>query len=313
VKREPVKVALTATQDAKGGGGGRAKRFTIKSPAGNRTCSDEKLLQDKVKALKGLIAEVPPAVFGKGNETIFDPSVRHGRQLKAEKFRINISRQDLEGILKEVQEGLGLRTGVEAELHALNIYEEGGHFDAHRDTPRGDGMFGTLVLCLPSIFVGGPLEVEKENSSMEWFFGVHLARREDRFNENRSGHPSWWHRNRDNGVNIPWCAFFSDASHRVRPVKGGIRVTLTYVLRHAPAPASSSRNGADEVVPRDRIREAEKTERLVEVFRSFHPLASANLLQNSFRLGFPCEHLYTNSAFGDSENEHDRTGRCLSH
>jgi hypothetical protein len=32
-----------------------------------------------------------------------------------------------------------------AELYCLNVYSSGGHFEPHKDTPRGDDMLGTLV------------------------------------------------------------------------------------------------------------------------------------------------------------------------
>jgi len=39
------------------------------------------------------------------------------------------------------------------------IYEEGGFFLPHRDTEKTPGMFGTLVLVLPSFHEGGELVV----------------------------------------------------------------------------------------------------------------------------------------------------------
>ena len=42
----------------------------------------------------------------------------------------------------------------------LARYEQGGHFANHRDTPRSDTHFGSLVLLLPCHFTGGGLTVE---------------------------------------------------------------------------------------------------------------------------------------------------------
>ena len=41
---------------------------------------------------------------------------------------------------------------VTAELYKLVLYEAGSFFVPHRDTEKADGMFGTLVIVLPSIY-----------------------------------------------------------------------------------------------------------------------------------------------------------------
>ena len=48
---------------------------------------------------------------------------------------------------------------VTANLVKMNIYEEGGHFGSHLDTPRSETHFGSLVVCLPSYHAGGELKV----------------------------------------------------------------------------------------------------------------------------------------------------------
>jgi len=50
---------------------------------------------------------------------------------------------------------------VTAELHKLNVYQKDGFFLSHRDTPRNQEMFGSLVICLPIMFTGGVLTVKK--------------------------------------------------------------------------------------------------------------------------------------------------------
>ena len=41
---------------------------------------------------------------------------------------------------------------MRCELYRLNIYGEGGLFQAHVDTPTSEKMFGSLVVCLPVEF-----------------------------------------------------------------------------------------------------------------------------------------------------------------
>ena len=47
--------------------------------------------------------------------------------------------------------------GVRAVLHKLNFYGPGGHFAKHRDLPRAESQFGSLVVSLPAAFEGGQL------------------------------------------------------------------------------------------------------------------------------------------------------------
>ena len=60
--------------------------------------------------------------------------------------------------------------GVTAELHKLNIYRENGFFAKHKDTPRAETQFGSLVVCLPLSFEGGQLRLShgSERSSLDW-------------------------------------------------------------------------------------------------------------------------------------------------
>lgn len=50
---------------------------------------------------------------------------------------------------------------IEARLHKLLLYEQGGHFSAHQDTEKERGMIGTLVVQLPYVegHSGGSLTV----------------------------------------------------------------------------------------------------------------------------------------------------------
>lgn len=89
--------------------------------------------------------------------------------------------------------------------HKLNIYEEGGMFKPHVDTPRaGCKMLGTLVICLPCEHSGGDLVVSH---------GGHTHTFD-------SGAFSWNY--------LQWFAFFGDCIHEVKPVKSGTRLTITF-------------------------------------------------------------------------------------
>jgi hypothetical protein len=127
----------------------------------------------------------------------------------------------------------------------LNVHRKGGHHlecRADYDSPRLDcqaGVFGVMVLCLPSIFVGGALEVGVEGGPTESFFGNNLQQRDGvDLDEDRSGDPRWWYDSWSTKTRIPWCAFLCDACHRVRFVRGGVRVMVTYLLRYSDSGAT---------------------------------------------------------------------------
>lgn len=85
-----------------------------------------------------------------------------------------------------------------------------GFFKSHKDTPRADSMFGSLVVVLPAPHVGGQLALHL--GGQEWIvdFTEQFA---------AATEPS-----------IYFVAFFSDVEHQVLPVTSGYRVTLTYNL-----------------------------------------------------------------------------------
>ncbi|KAI0365156.1 hypothetical protein BV20DRAFT_982762 [Pilatotrama ljubarskyi] len=115
----------------------------------------------------------------------------------------------------------GLLTGgrevnnIRAELYMLNIHGKGASFKPHKDTPRGENMFGSLVVVFPTPHEGGQLVLRKEKRSL-------LTGLNDR---------------------IAHIAFFSDVEHEVLPVLSGHRVTLTYNLYIANEPDNARPKG----------------------------------------------------------------------
>jgi hypothetical protein len=102
---------------------------------------------------------------------------------------------------------------VEAQLYSLNVYGPDGFFKAHRDTPRGADMFGSLVVCLPVEHAGGTLVVRAPS-----------LRGEVRHDWGGSGLLE------GAAGRLAWAAFFSDCEHEVLPVTSGHRVTLAFNL-----------------------------------------------------------------------------------
>src|SRR5207253_6849015 len=178
------------------------------------------------------------APFGKGRQTRYDRSVRNALQLKAEGSAFSVLNFDPQaaGILEQIRRELVPQdsTPLTAELYNLNIYASDGHFVPHKDTPRGSDMLGTLVVCLPSQFSNGALVV-KHRGVFETY--------------------DWGHAIREQAepTRIHWAAFFGDVDHQIERVWGGLRVTLTYLIRRGTNAARSAMPGGD-LVALDRKR-----------------------------------------------------------
>ena len=155
-----------------------------------------------------LAAVAEPAPYGRGQDTVLDPAVRRSWQIGPERVRLGGRgwAATLEAILSRVANGLGVAAPIAASLHKLLLYEAGGFFVGHRDTEKLPGMFGTLVIVLPSLFAGGGLVVRHKGREVQ----LNL--------------------DRDDPAEIGFAAFYADCVHEVLPVTEGSRLTLVYNL-----------------------------------------------------------------------------------
>ncbi len=102
-----------------------------------------------------------PASFGKGSQTVLDPSYRSAKTIIADHFAINL-RPDahlldhIATLMLNSQQQASNDMIVRAQLYRVNIYGPGDFFKEHKDTPQSQsGHFGSLVFCLPTVFEGG--------------------------------------------------------------------------------------------------------------------------------------------------------------
>ena len=95
---------------------------------------------------------------------------------------------------------------MSAELYKLLVYDPGGFFLPHRDTEKAGGMFGTLVVTLPSAHRGGELVIR--HAGREATVDMSSAEVSE----------------------ISFAAFYADCEHEVRPIAAGHRVCLVYNL-----------------------------------------------------------------------------------
>ncbi|KAK1743777.1 hypothetical protein QTG54_005374 [Skeletonema marinoi] len=165
------------------------------------------------------MSTMPRAAFGKGGDTVIDTSVRDALQLDATKFALNIPQETIQNILANLKVKLDLQTDVVAEQYSLNLYRTGGMFKKHKDTPRGDDMLGTLVICLPTLFEGGCMKVthgREVNKYFQRYSLPHCSHGSAEAVDNR----------------IEWCAFFSDVDHEILTVKEGCACIHQYTNQH---------------------------------------------------------------------------------
>ncbi|TPX67397.1 hypothetical protein SpCBS45565_g03829 [Spizellomyces sp. 'palustris'] len=157
--------------------------------------------------LKELVDSCQPATFGVGTAEVMDESYRKALKMDANKFAISFQLSETD-ILHTVKQVLlpNSNCSLQAELYKLNIYQEGGFFKAHKDTPRGNGMFGSLVICLDQPYTGGNFVVTHKKQTLQC---GNDAIQEDY---------------------IQWFAFYSDCTHEVEQVTSGNRISLTYNL-----------------------------------------------------------------------------------
>lgn len=159
---------------------------------------------------KALINQAQKAPFGKGSQTIYDNSVRSAWEIDADKLKFSGNRWTafLNDVLDTVKTDLGIENDhVAAHLYKMLIYEKGDFFLSHKDSEKEKGMFGTLIIALPSKHTGGELEVR--------FDGKEESIRFDNCSDN---------------FEIPFAAFYADCDHEVKPLTDGYRVCLVYNL-----------------------------------------------------------------------------------
>ncbi|KAK4215753.1 hypothetical protein QBC37DRAFT_386003 [Rhypophila decipiens] len=110
-----------------------------------------------------LINKARQAPFGKGSDTVVDTSIRNTWELDASQVQFSdpgdMARK-IQGLCKVVADQMGITSPVSAEFYKTLIYEKGAMFKAHTDTEKIPGMFGTMILCLPSPHEGGDLVVK---------------------------------------------------------------------------------------------------------------------------------------------------------
>ncbi|KZV82651.1 hypothetical protein EXIGLDRAFT_585282, partial [Exidia glandulosa HHB12029] len=208
--------------------------------------------------LEKLASVCQAATFGRNQVDVLDESYRKAGKLDSGDFALGLE-IIASGLLDKVHDALfgweGRSRDIQAELYKLNVYRTGSFFKAHKDTPRGTNMFGSLVLTFATPHEGGQLALRHDG---------HEHVHDTSAMQYQSDHE------------VSWVAFFSDVEHEVLPVTSGHRVTLTYNLYFRT-----------ETEPCVRPK---KSDALVQAFKTL--LADATFMPDGGRLGFGLKHQY---------------------
>ncbi|MFV8326046.1 2OG-Fe(II) oxygenase [Flavobacterium sp. ZS1P14] len=160
--------------------------------------------------IKEIIKVAHKAPFGKGSQTVLDSTVRSAWEVNAD--AISFKNKDWEvfitTIVEQIKPDLGIDAyAVSANLYKMLIYEEGDFFLTHKDSEKEKGMFGTLIVGLPSTHTGGELVIQFDGKTEVIDFSQPAAT-----------------------YKTPFVAFYADCEHEIKPITSGFRVCLVYNL-----------------------------------------------------------------------------------
>ncbi|EDR00473.1 uncharacterized protein LACBIDRAFT_313386 [Laccaria bicolor S238N-H82] len=163
-------------------------------------------------SLQVLLEACQPAPFGVDNKDVLDETYRKAWKMDNANFATRLDVVNT-GILESIRSMLmqgNENKKIRLEMYKLNIYGPGSFFKAHKDTPRGENMFGSLVVIFPTRHEGGALQLR--HKGQEWTFDSASL-------TSTQTVPS-----------VAYVAFYGDVEHEVSMVTSGYRVTLTYNL-----------------------------------------------------------------------------------
>ena len=212
-----------------------------------------------------LVSQCQEATFGVGGRDVLDQKYRKALKMDPADFSINFHPFDCgiidcvcDLLLPEHEAG-----GLHVQLYKLNIYEAGGKFKSHVDTPRSLNQFGSLVVYLPSAHQGGELVIRHQGHTTTHSWG-------------------------DKDSSLAWAAFYSDCEHEVLEVTSGFRITLTYNLYWTPLVEPRA-------APPLSIHHIPLFKEVQEALRDLY------FLPRGGTIGFRCAHLYPRNRQGRRE------------
>lgn len=221
-----------------------------------------------------LINVASKAPYGHRDQTIYDDTIRTAYQIDANQIIIQDNEKwntyFNEQIVQHCCFNLGISneryiaSNIQANLYKMLIYETNGHFKPHRDTEKEIGMFGTMIVQLPTSdgFTGGLLTVQHDGTTQT----IDMT--------NGS----------DNEFQV--VSFYADCEHQLHPITSGHRVCLVYNLVATP------KEGTDSSIPTQAIN-IETELKLRSICDEWTTKA-----KKITKIGYQLEHCYTYQSIG---------------
>ncbi|KAI6164117.1 hypothetical protein EDD17DRAFT_1895150 [Pisolithus thermaeus] len=160
--------------------------FSLSLLQWNETCSTKKfvlfygaagkrgLSNSTPEDLDGLSNACQPATFGVNKEDVYDESYRKAGKPDITDFATSFesSSTSLIDVIRNVLlEGRDEKRGIKVDMYKLNVYvlklsnspqAKIRFFKAHKDTPHGETMFGSLVVVFPTPHQGGEFVLRQD-------------------------------------------------------------------------------------------------------------------------------------------------------
>ncbi|WP_440135034.1 2OG-Fe(II) oxygenase [Chitinophaga sancti] len=216
--------------------------------------------------IKALIKIAHQAPFGKGSKTVLDKAVRSAWEIDANQIKFVNKKwgEFVDGILKQIKPSMGLEgLSVSANLYKLLIYQKGDFFLPHKDSEKEPGMFGTLIIGLPSSHTGGELVVKFDGCSEVIDFSDPV-----------------------NKYQIPFAAFYADCEHEIRPITSGYRVCLVYNLVQVKADRKIQPQQLNDQVKQlaELLKASEEDQDIPKIVLLGHQYTPSNFTMNALKL-----------------------------
>lgn len=166
-----------------------------------------------------------PSPFGRGAETVMDPTYRRGTELKSDELAfLKEDRQSryqdfVFNIQDELWASMFVGKKVALKFYKLAIYGEGGHFDWHRDSTHSDAHHGTVLVALNTEWEGGELMLRHQG--VETIVDMHPTKYSTKYGDE---------------LRAVVVAFYTDIEHKVMPVIKGTRLVLQYDVEVVEVP-----------------------------------------------------------------------------
>ncbi|KAH8732013.1 hypothetical protein GQ44DRAFT_722171 [Phaeosphaeriaceae sp. PMI808] len=178
-----------------------------------------------IREAKAIVAECRQATLNQNDNTLVDESVQNIWELNAHEFSCfnPLWPAYLDQLIHQSMWDLGLSfpDSARASPDKLLLFGEGALLKPRFDNEVVPGMFGTLVICLPSAHTGGSMRLVHGNQERTIETATHSL------------------------FSMTSLAWYSDVQHELTPVTSGYRLALTYNLIQSSAHSKPSAAALD--------------------------------------------------------------------